>query len=145
MEGGNFERPKLLSCRLRYGRNIRENPSTLTFQVATLPRPPGFGEAPTNANGRQTLMCVNDLVACCETQGLGNWYYPGGAQVTGGSGATFRTNRGQNVEDDQSVNGSVRIWRYYTPPERGVFRCELSDASGVNQSRYVNICEFQSN
>ena len=36
MEGGNFEHPKLLSCRPRYGRNIGENPSTLIFQVATL-------------------------------------------------------------------------------------------------------------
>ena len=44
----------------------------------------GFREAPTNANGRQTLMCVTDLVACCETQGLGSWYYPDGNRVTGG-------------------------------------------------------------
>ena len=100
-------------------------------------------EQPTNVNGLQTLMCVTDLVACCETQGLGNWYYPDGNIVTGVGSPTFVTNRGQNEAiNGQQFYGSVRLWRRYTPTERGLFRCELPDANGVNQNLYVNICEF---
>ena len=98
---------------------------------------------PTNANGEQTLMCVTDLVACCETEGLGNWYFPGGGVIISGGGNTFQSNRGQNeVINGQQFYGSVRLWLRYTPPQRGLFRCELPDANGVNQSLYVNICEF---
>ena len=107
------------------------------------PEHPGFAEAPTNANGRLTLMCVTDLVACCETQALGDWYYPDGTRVTGLNGRIFRTNRGQNeVRSGLQFYGSVRLWRRYTPPERGIFRCEIPDANGVNQALYVSICEF---
>ena len=108
----------------------------------------GFTEDPTNTNGRQTLMCVTDLVACCETQALGNWYFPDGTRVPGGGSPAFRINRGRNEvrqADNQQFYGSVRIWRYYTPSERGLFHCELLDAENVIQTRYVNICEFQSN
>ena len=100
-------------------------------------------DGPTNANGLQTLMCVTDLVDCCETQALGDWYYPDGSTVTGVGSPTFRTNRGQNeVISGQEFYGSVRLWRRYTPTERGLFYCELPDANGVNQNLYVNICEL---
>ena len=100
----------------------------------------GFTQDPTNANGRETLMCVTDVVACCESPELGNWHLPAGS--VGGSGQ-FRINRGQNEEiNGQQLYGSVRLWRRYTPNERGLFRCELPDANGVNQNLYVNICEF---
>ena len=103
-----------------------------------------FAEAPTNANGRQTLMCVTDLVACCETEGLGNWYFPDGNVITSDRlGGTFRANRGDNeVINGQQFYGSVRLWRRYTPPERGRFRCEIPDADNVTQTLYVNICEY---
>ena len=100
---------------------------------------------PTNANELQTLMCVTDLIPCCETQGLGDWYYPDGTRVglIGRYHATFQSNRGQNeVRSGQQFYGSVRLWRRYTPSERGLFRCEVPDANGVNQNLYVNICEF---
>ena len=96
----------------------------------------GFREAPTNANERQTLMCVTDLVA---SPMLGDWYYPDGNRVTGMGSPVFRTNRGQN---ENSGEGLVRIWRYYTPSERGLFHCKLPDADGVVQTRYVNICKL---
>ena len=99
---------------------------------------------PTNANGLQTLMCVTDLVDCCETQRLGNWYYPNGRIITSRSqGNTFQTNRGQNeIVNNQQFYGSVRLWRRYTPAGRGLFRCELPDAKNVIQTLYVNICEL---
>ena len=101
---------------------------------------------PTNTNGLPTLMCVTDLVDCCDSPNtvLGNWYYPNGRTVVfNTAGGTFQSNRGANeVINDQRFNGSVRLWRRYTPDERGLFRCELPDANGINQIFYVNICEF---
>ena len=116
--------------------NSLANLDDLAYQQPNLA---GFTEDPTNTNGRQTLMCVTNLVACCETQGLGNWHLP--ADIAGGG--TFQINRGQNEEmNGQQLYGSVRLWRRYTPNERGLFRCEIPDANGVNQNLYVNICEF---
>ena len=104
-----------------------------------------FIEAPTNANGRQTLMCVTDLVACCEDDGLGNWYFPDGNVITSNrGGATFRANRGQNeMINGQQFDGSVRLWRRYTPSERGRFRCEIPDVNNKIKTFYVYICKFQ--
>ena len=89
-------------------------------------------------------MCVTDLEACCESPPHGDWYYPDGSRVSLVLDvATFQTNRGQNeVINGQQFHGSVRLWRRYTPPERGLFRCEIPDANSVNQNLYVNICEF---
>ena len=101
---------------------------------------PGFTEDPTNANGRQTLMCVTNLVACCVSPQLDSWHLPAG--IAGGG--TFRINRGQNeVINGQQFYGSVRLWRRYSPNERGLFRCEIPDASNTNQSFNVFICKFQ--
>ena len=99
-----------------------------------------YNEEPTNDNKFQTLMCVTDLVSCCETQMLGNWHLP--SESYGGIG-TFQINRGQNEEiNNQQFYGSVRLWRRYTPPERGLFRCELPDVNNNIQNLYVYICEF---
>ena len=104
--------------------------------------------SPTNANGLQTLICVTDLEDCCETQMLGNWYYPdpdGHRRVmehTNGRVANFRSNRGQNqVMDNQKFYGSIRLWRRYTPAERGRFRCELPTTKN-NQTLFANIGEL---
>ena len=117
--------------------NILVNLDDLAYQSPDLS---GFTEDPTNTNGRQTLMCVTDLVACCESPQLGNWHLP--ANIAGGG--TFRINRGQNeVISGQQFYGSVRLWRRYTPPERGLFRCEIPDDNNLNQNFNVYICEFQ--
>ncbi len=106
---------------------------------------------PNNANGLQTLMCVTDLVDCCETQGHGNWYYPSGTGVPFDTGSdtsrSFLANRGQyevRMRDGRQFNGSVRIWRRWSDPfGRGRFRCELPSTAdpSVNQTLYVNIGE----
>ena len=107
-------------------------------------------DPPTNSNdGAQTLMCITDLVECCEIQELGNWYYPNGTRVPSSTGAyefaTFLANRGQNeVINGQQLHayGSVRLFRRWSrPPERGSFRCELPNAADPNttQTLYVNI------
>ena len=99
---------------------------------------------PTNANGHdQTLVCETDLEDCCDAPRTvrGNWYLPDG-NVVGSTGIQiFYSNRGPN---EQGFNGSVRIFRRYTPPERGRFRCELPSAAdpNVNQILYANIGKF---
>ena len=109
---------------------------------------------PTNrapARENAALECMTDLVDCCGTEPgspmravRGNWYFPDGSTVGFGGGTRFLVNRGPNeVITGQQFNGSVRLFRRFAgAPERGRFRCELPNAAGVNQSLYVNICEF---
>ena len=54
--------------------------------------PPELNVTPTNANGLhdQTLVCVTDLVDCCDTPHTvrGDWYYPDGSVVQFDAGGT---------------------------------------------------------
>ena len=98
---------------------------------------------PTNANGHdQTLVCVTDLVDCCESPMRGNWYLPNGVVVTNTGSPAFRSNRGPNEgRNGQQFYGSVRIFRRYSALQRGRFRSELPSASdpNVNLILYANI------
>ena len=108
---------------------------------------------PTNANGLhdQTLVCVTDLVDCCDAPRTvhGDWYYPDGSRVKFNieSHTTFRANRGPNeVINGRQFYGSVCLYRRYgRPPGRGRFRCELPSAAdpSVNQILHANIGEFK--
>ena len=114
-----------------------------------------YGEYPTNALPDlhdQALLCVTDLEDCCESPHTvcGVWHYPNGSVVQnpppGHGYRTFMTNRGQNeIRDGRQFHGSVRLWRRYTPRERGRFHCKLPSAADptVNQTLYVNIGELQ--
>ena len=103
---------------------------------------------PTNANGHdQTLVCETDLEDCCDVPHTvrGVWYLPNGDVVTNTGSPAFRSNRGPNqVINGQQFNGSVRIFRRYTPPERGRFRCELPSTANPNMNHilYANIGNF---
>ena len=112
-------------------------------------------DLPSNRNPRdEALKCVTDLVDCCGTESgtmraeRGDWYSPDGTRVrlSGGFSAEFQANRGPNevLSNGTQVDGSVRLYRRYVPPQRGRFRCELPNAANpsVNQTLYVNICEF---
>ena len=111
-------------------------------------------EDPSNNNAPlhdESLLCVTDLVDCCESpQPRGDWYYPNGSVVEFDGfphNRVFRANRGQNeVRNGRQFYGSVRLWRRFTPTERGRFRCEIPTAANpnVNQTLYANICEFTS-
>ena len=97
----------------------------------------------------ESLLCVTDLVECCESpQPRGDWYYPNRSRVEfdgNPANRVFRANRGQNeVRNGRQFYGSVRLWRRFTPTERGHFRCEIPSAANpnVNQTLYANICEF---
>ena len=113
-----------------------------------------YGEHPTNARPDlhdQALLCVTDLVDCCESPLTvhGEWYYPNGSVVRnpppGFGYRAFMRNRGLNeIRNGTQFYGSVRLWRRYTPIERGRFYCELPSAANptVNQTLYVNIGKF---
>ena len=93
------------------------------------------------------LLCVTDLVDCCESPRArrGDWYYPNGSRVEFDGlplNKVFRANRGQNeVRNGRQFYGSVRLWRRFTPTERGRFRCEIPSAANP-KTLYANICEF---
>ena len=110
-----------------------------------------FSDLPSNTNPRdEAVLCVTDLVDCCASPRTvrGNWYLPDGTRVgldTGSGTPAFYANRGPNeVINGQTVYGSVRLYRRFTPAQRGRFRCELPSAAdpSVNQILYVNICEY---
>ena len=118
---------------------------------------PCCDDLPSNRNTRdEALKCVTDLENCCGRESdtpsgimstmLGDWYTPSGASVGLGGGAAWQANRGPNemLANGTQVYGSVRLYRRYTAPERGRFRCELPSAANpsVNQILYANICEF---
>ena len=139
---------------------------SLRFQGETLPNDSfvdfddvlniASGLAPTNRNPSDlysgaSLQCITDLVDCCGTESgspvrtvRGNWYFPDGTTVGFGGGTRFLVNRGPNeVINGEQFNGSVRLFRRFSGvTERGRFRCELPNAAGVDQTIYVNICEF---
>ena len=101
----------------------------------------------TNPNDR-ALQCVTDLVDCCDTPRMvhGDWYFQGGNRIVFGGNNGFQANRAANeVINNRQFNGSVRLWRRLSNTlGRGRFRCELPNAANpsVNQTLYVNICEF---
>ena len=117
---------------------------------------PCCNDLPSNTNPRDgALKCVTDLVDCCGTESSGtmrtergNWYFPDGNRVVDSNNDTvrFQVNRGPNelLSNGTQIYGSVRLFRRYSPPQRGRFRCELPNAANpsVDQTLYVNICEF---
>ena len=104
-------------------------------------------QSPLNTRPEQhdgSLLCVTDLVDCCETPMLGNWYFPDGTPV-GNTGNGYRSNRGQNeMINGHQFYGSVRLFKRYTPPipDSPIYRCELPDRFSVMQTLYVYIGEF---
>ena len=92
------------------------------------------------------LRCETDLEDCCGSPRTvrGHWYYPDGREALNSGTPAYRSNRGPNeVTNGEKFYGSVRLWRRYTPGERGRFRCELPNAAGVVQTLYVSIGELQ--
>ena len=92
-----------------------------------------------------SVLCVTDLVDCCETPMLGDWYFPDGTPVTNTGSPAFRSNRGQNeVRSGRQFYGSVRLFRRYSAPipDPPTFSCELPDYYNVTQTLYAHIGEF---
>ena len=93
----------------------------------------------------ESLLCVTDLVDCCETEMLGNWFFPNGSQVTNTGDQSYRSNRGQNeVRNGRQFYGSVRLFRRRIPPQEngGPFSCMLPDSSNVMHTLNAFLGEF---
>ena len=84
-------------------------------------------------NDSAALICTTANSGCCssansETQ----WYFPNGSQVLSNPNMTLSRTRSTSP-------GTVRLNRNSEATTTGVFRCDISDASGDLQSLYVGI------
>ena len=94
-------------------------------------------QPPNSNNGFQ---CVTDRIPCCRFQGgqQGEWYFPNGTAVTGqGTTTSFYTSRGR---DDGTVILN-RVSNDVMMPT-GQYCCIVPDATGVNRSTCIMICEL---
>ena len=93
----------------------------------------------TDASG---LHCNTDRNGCCRASGEGHWYFPDGREVLSFT-AEDVSRPGPNIFFSRNrVTGIIRLNRHGNPPERGCFRCEIPNASGINVTLYVNIGEW---
>ena len=77
------------------------------------------------------LFCLTNNTECCGSSIVGDWFFPEGSMVpTGRFGANIYRDRGLSVVTLQYRNSAQTT---------GVFRCEVPDASGTNQSLYVGV------
>ena len=92
------------------------------------------------------LHCNTDRNDCCRgadhPSGVaqGHWYLPDGRQVGSYTQQNANDPTGNFFSRDRST-GVVRLNRNGYPSQRGHFRCEVPDASGVTVNLYVNIGE----
>ena len=82
------------------------------------------------------LLCLTDNTACCardQVPGggiLGDWYYPNGTGVANnGDEWEFYRNRGPSVVRLNRRRGGVN----------GIYRCEIPDAAGVDQTMFIGV------
>lgn len=79
-------------------------------------------------------MCFTNKTCCCgdSPNRFGDWYFPDKARVgVDGANGNFYRDRGPSVVRLNRRNDA-------TMPT-GVFRCEIPDASGNNQTVYVGV------
>ena len=90
--------------------------------------------------------CNTDRNDCCRGSdnpngvAQGHWYDPQGNEV-GSFTVEIKEDLGQNFFARNRDHGIVRLYRFRNPSERGRFRCEIPNASGNNETLYVNIGE----
>ena len=91
--------------------------------------------------GAAALLCHTNKTDCCVGQNrAGEWHFSCNQDMKVGilgysplASSLFYRNRGQSV---------VRLNRRGNPSQRGCFRCEVPDASNVDQIIFVNIGMF---
>ena len=95
------------------------------------------------------MVCRTNNTSCCRNEnnptgaGFGKWFYPGGvvavfpndyfARQRSLNGSIYLLQRGTQV---------VRLRRELdsnTTTANGIYRCEVADQNGVNQTRYVGL------
>ena len=92
------------------------------------------------------ILCNTDRSDCCRASdnpnggAQGHWYRPNGDEVLSYTQELANNSRGQFFARNRG-SGIVRLYSQGDPSERGQFRCEIPNASGNNETRYVNIGE----
>ena len=95
--------------------------------------------------GDDALLCQTNNTQCCRARdnpnrvGFGQWFFPNGDEVmhvNDGAGDFYR-NRHVSIVRLNRRNDALS--------PTGCYRCKLLDASGVNQTIYVNIGELTIN
>ena len=87
--------------------------------------------------GVDALLCKTNQTACCiQPSIIGNWFFPNGTRVPSGvvNDTTniqwdFYRNRGEMVVRTHRRRGGVD----------GIYRCEIPDTAGVNQTIYIGV------
>ena len=84
------------------------------------------------AENDSALLCYTNSDGCCESSRKGEWYFPSGTTVgVMNDGGDLYRNRGPSVVRLNRRNNAMM--------PTGVFRCEIPDVNGTNQSIYVGI------
>ena len=86
--------------------------------------------------GRDALLCMTDLTACCRrvytVDGvvIGNWFFPNGTEVpSSGDQWDFHRTRGRMVVLLNRRRGGVN----------GIYSCVVPDATNVNWTIYIGV------
>ena len=90
-----------------------------------------------NDNGHPPLICHTDLVGCCRrsetmlTEGIGDWYYPNGALIPGGSGSSSDSLSFVRWRNNQMIR-LARREDFTTPPlgPTGSYCCTVKTNEG---------------
>ena len=94
------------------------------------------------------ILCNTDRNSCCRASdnpnggAQGHWYDPEGNEVGSYTDEYTAENGYANFFARNRGSGIVRLYRSGSPSERGQFRCEIPNASGNTETRYVNIGEW---
>ena len=94
-----------------------------------------------------SIVCNTDRNDCCQRSdnpngvAQGHWYDPEGNEVRSFTEGFTAENTWENFFARSRGSGIVRLYGFGTPSERGQFRCQIPNASGDNETRYVNIGE----
>ena len=97
--------------------------------------------------GMTGLHCNTDRSDCCHASdhpddvAQGQWYYPDGSEVRDYTTESAVNPSGNYFTRDRRA-GKVRLNSNGNPPERGRFRCEVPNASGINVTLYANLGEY---
>ena len=78
------------------------------------------------------LLCVTNHTDCCQSNRMGEWFYPDNTQVPiKSAGLNFYRDRGSQVVRLNRRNNALS--------PTGKYRCEIVDASGTSQTLIANI------
>ena len=82
------------------------------------------------------LYCNTISPDCCNDT-AGDWYLPNGERILGGYEYSNTTNK--FIRSRDRIFHNIGLYRFFNPPERGRFWCELPDTNGTNCTLFVNI------